>query len=124
MMYWLIESNVGLLRFMCPLAVGLGDGLAEPIGKRFGKHKYQVYALFTQQRFTRSYEGSANVFFWTLVGVLIAIPELNIAQIIFLVVLLPPAMTFTEAKSPHTCDGPPMIGVYWIFAAIALQIQY
>merc|ERR1719310_2646645 len=102
MIYWTIEKNVGLLRFLCPLSVGLGDGLAEPIGKRFGKHKYSVVALFTKQRFTRSYEGSANVFFWTLVGVLVAVPELNLAQILFLALLLPPAMTLTEAKSPHT----------------------
>jgi phytol kinase len=123
MMYWLIENNVGSLRFICPLAVGLGDGLAEPIGKRFGKHKYQVYALFTKERFTRSYEGSANVFFWTLLGVLIAIPELSIAQVIFLTILLPPAMTLTEAKSPHTMDNIFMFGCAWLFTAVALEIR-
>jgi phytol kinase len=123
MMYWLIENDVGSLRMLCPFAVGLGDGLAEPIGKRFGKHKYQVYALFTKQRFTRSYEGSANVFFWTLVGVLIAIPELSLAQVIFLVLLLPPAMTLTEAKSPHTLDNMFMFGTAWVFTAIALEIK-
>jgi phytol kinase len=124
MQYWSFYNEIGLLGAMPAFALGLGDGLAEPIGKRFGKHKYKVRAVFTDKEFTRSYEGSANVFFWTLMGVLYASPELNIAQIIFLAVLLPPAMTITEARSPHTCDNPFMIGVGWIFAAIALQIQY
>merc|ERR1719395_98902 len=120
MMYWLIENNVGSLRLLCPLAVGLGDGLAEPIGKRFGKHKYSVYALFTKKRYTRSYEGSANVFFWTLVGVLVAIPQLNIAQVLFLAILLPPAVTLAESFSPHGWDNPFMFGTIWIFLAAAV----
>ena len=28
---------------------GIGDGLAEPIGIRFGKHKYKIYALFQKK---------------------------------------------------------------------------
>jgi phytol kinase len=123
MMHWTVANDIGLLRFVCPLAIGLGDGLAEPIGKRFGKHKYSVYALFTKQRFTRSYEGSANVFFWTLVGVLIAVPQLNIAQILFSAVLLPPAMTFAEAKSPHSWDNFFMFGTGWIFLLIVREIK-
>jgi phytol kinase len=122
--YWSFYNEIGLLGAMPAFAIGLGDGLAEPIGKRFGKHKYTTKALFgTDKEFTRSYEGSANVWFWTLMGVLYASPELNIAQIIFLAILLPPVMTFTEAKSPHTCDNPFMVGVGWIFAAIALQMK-
>jgi len=123
MQYWSFYNEIGLLGAMPAFAIGLGDGLAEPIGKRFGKHKYKTRAVFTDKEFTRSYEGSANVWFWTLMGVLYASPELNWAQIIFLAVLLPPAMTITEAKSPHTCDNPFMVGVGWIFAAIALQMK-
>jgi phytol kinase len=123
MQYWSFYNEIGLLGAMPAFAIGLGDGLAEPIGKRFGKHKYKTRAIFTDKEFTRSYEGSANVFFWTLMGVLYASPELNWVQITFLAVLLPPAMTITEAKSPHTCDNPFMVGVGWIFAAIALQMQ-
>lgn len=32
------------------IANGVGDGLAEPVGIRFGKRKYTTYALFTQQK--------------------------------------------------------------------------
>merc|ERR1719313_513909 len=123
MLYWTIAKDVGLLRYVAPLAVGLGDGLAEPIGKRFGKHKYSAYALFTKEKFTRSYEGSANVYFWTLMGVLVAIPQLNIAQVLFLAILLPPAVTLAESFSPHGWDNPFMFGTIWIFLAAAVEIN-
>jgi phytol kinase len=123
MIYWTIAKDAGLLRYLAPLAVGLGDGLAEPIGKRFGKHKYSAYALFTRKKFTRSYEGSANVYFWTLMGVLVAIPQLNIAQVLFLAILLPPAVTLAESFSPHGWDNPFMFGTIWIFLAAAVEIN-
>ena len=54
----------------------VGDGLAEPIGKLYGKHKYETIALFTNQKFTRSYEGSACVFFFTAVSVVCSMSEM------------------------------------------------
>lgn len=40
----------------------IGDGFAEVFGIRFGRHKYQVRALFTNRRYVRSIEGSMCVF--------------------------------------------------------------
>ena len=46
---------------------GLGDGLAEPVGIKWGKHKYQTRAIWYHGKvcsgeFVRSLEGSACVF--------------------------------------------------------------
>jgi phytol kinase len=46
---------------------GFGDGLAEPVGIRFGRHKYSTRELFGDRRYTRSYEGSACVFLASVV---------------------------------------------------------
>jgi dolichol kinase len=43
------------------LVHGIGDGLAEPVGVRFGRHKYATRSLFSKRRYTRSIEGSACV---------------------------------------------------------------
>lgn len=50
------------LIFIPILIYGIGDGLAEPVGVRFGRHKYTVFALFSNKKYTRSLEGSACVF--------------------------------------------------------------
>lgn len=61
---------------LIPMVVnGLGDGLAEPVGVRFGRHKYVTRALFYQGKFCfgqfqRSLEGSACVFVSALASVL------------------------------------------------------
>ena len=52
------------------LVNGIGDGLAEPVGVRFGKHKYQTYALFSKVKYERTLEGSACVFITSVVVVL------------------------------------------------------
>jgi dolichol kinase len=44
------------------LLVGIGDGIAEPIGRRWGRHKYRVRSLTGGKPAERSLEGSAAVF--------------------------------------------------------------
>ena len=67
MIQWMLSNDKGLLIWIPFLSVGLGDGLAEPVGRIWGKHKYKVRAMCTSKRYTRSLEGSAVVFFWTAV---------------------------------------------------------
>ena len=69
MMCYLNVKDLSIHFLLIPLIVnGLGDGLAEPIGIRFGKHKYRARALWYGGRmcsgnFHRTLEGSAYVFF-------------------------------------------------------------
>jgi phytol kinase len=54
---WGLESLV-----LIPILINIiGDGLAEPVGIRFGKHEYKTRALFTNKTYVRTFEGSACV---------------------------------------------------------------
>jgi len=85
---------------------GLGDGLAEPIGVRFGKHHYQTRALFSQRTYTRSLEGSACVFISAVLAILLFADQFSQLQLVIALTIIPPIMTLTEAISPHTWDSP------------------
>jgi dolichol kinase len=92
--------------FIPLLILTLGDGLAEPVGTRWGYHKYTVKGLFVNRRYTRSYQGSLCVAFFSVVSVLVYYHEFSKAGITFTLSTLPICMTLTEAKSPHTWDNP------------------
>eukprot|EP00523_Entomoneis_sp_CCMP467_P010588 CAMPEP_0168738072 /NCGR_PEP_ID=MMETSP0724-20121128/10736_1 /TAXON_ID=265536 /ORGANISM="Amphiprora sp., Strain CCMP467" /LENGTH=399 /DNA_ID=CAMNT_0008785387 /DNA_START=40 /DNA_END=1236 /DNA_ORIENTATION=- len=80
------------------LVVGLGDGAAEPVGVRWGKHKYTTYGCCTSQRYTRSLEGSACVFFVSVVAIAIAISDFESSlQVGLAFLLMPLSLTLTEA---------------------------
>lgn len=123
---YLGNLNKPLLAVIPFLALGLGDGLAEPVGKICGKHKYETTALFTDKKFTRSYEGSACVFFSALLGVFLASSEMNWAQLFVCVLILPIANTLAEARSPHTfdnhfIDGTNFLLLWLIFDVLPLE---
>ena len=101
----------------------IGDGLAEPIGVRFGKLRYKTYALFTKKRFFRTVEGSLTVFFSTI-GVLFWFGDLfTEKEFIYAIGLLPLSLMITEAVSPHTWDGPFLSGISGILVCFVLGLQ-
>ena len=111
-------ADIGLL-VVC-LAM-IGDGLAEPIGVRFGRIKYKTFALFTKKRFFRTVEGSLTVFISTI-GVLFWFGDLfTEKQFIWAIAALPLTLMFTEAISPHTWDGPFLSGVSGILVCFILM---
>ncbi|MCB1937540.1 MAG: hypothetical protein KDF59_16555, partial [Nitrosomonas sp.] len=93
------------------LANGIGDGLAEPVGIRFGKRKYTTHALFTCKKYVRSYIGSTCVFVATFVSILVFHQHFNTIQLIAALVTIPLLITLAEAFSPHTWDSPLIYGV-------------
>jgi len=92
--------------FIIVLVVALGDGLAEPVGVRFGKHKYTTRAMCTHDKYTRSIEGSACVAIMTVIAVSAYFNDFRTAEYVSMVVILPVVMTLTEAVAPHTWDNP------------------
>jgi dolichol kinase len=90
---------------------GIGDGLAEPIGIRFGKHPYRTYALFTKKRYNRTLEGSACVFITSIITVIAFHGSFTTPQFVAAIIAVPILMTLAEAFSPHTWDGPLLFGV-------------
>ncbi len=91
------------------MIVTFGDGLAEPIGIRFGKHKYKTTALFTDKTYTRSYEGSACVFLSGVIMIGILYNEFETLEFILNMALIPIMATLAEAFAPHTFDNPLII---------------
>jgi len=88
------------------LASGIGDSLAEPVGTRFGKHKYSTKGFFCDRTYSRSLEGSACVLLTTVVGVWLCRGIFTPTQLIVAYAILPLLLTIAEAKSPHTWDNP------------------
>ena len=99
-----------------------GDGLAEPVGIRFGRHKYRAKSLWYKGRFwhgdfQRSLEGSLVVFIVSVIVLCLYQDQFTSAQFVFSLCVLPILMTLAEAFSPHTNDGPMLAfvgcGVLW-----------
>lgn len=90
------------------LIYGIGDGLAEPVGVRFGKHKYNAYALFTRKKYYRTLEGSACVYITSVIVIAAFYSFFTPHQFIAALVSIPVLMTLAEAFSPHTWDSPLM----------------
>ncbi|MEM7232109.1 MAG: hypothetical protein AAF517_08045 [Planctomycetota bacterium] len=90
------------------LASGCGDAVAEPIGSRFGKHRYKVPSIGVPSE--RSYEGSAAVFVASALGIATAlwlVPTLGATgpQIATVALACAAASTVVEAISHHGLDN-------------------
>ena len=103
------------------LITAIGDGLAEPVGVRFGRHKYRVSAFTTNRIYYRTLEGSSCVFIASLVIVGAHHAYFSTPQFIAAMVVMPVVMTLTEAFSPHTWDTPTLfLAGYLVLFGIAL----
>jgi phytol kinase len=118
---YLNTINKPELIFIIILINGIGDGLAEPVGIRFGKHKYQTYALFTNRKYERTIEGSICVFMTSIVVVILFGKLLSPEQFVIALITFPIAMTFVEAKAPHTWDNPFLLAVGSILLFLILH---
>ncbi len=104
-LYQFSELPLDLLAI--PLIItAFGDGLAEPVGVFFGKHKYKTKDLFGDRVYTRSYEGSSMVFFASIFALIFFGNLFPVHELVCLFLFLPLLMTITEAYSPHTWDNP------------------
>ena len=106
MIYWLAQYQHASLIYITVLVAGIGDGLAEPVGIRFGKHHYRVRALFTEKIYFRTLEGSSCVFVSGILALALLSEQLNSTELILGMAIIPATMTLAEALSPHTWDGP------------------
>lgn len=100
---------------------GIGDGLAEPVGIRFGRHTYRTRALFTKKTYVRSFEGSACVFITAVIAIMIYRPLFTPSQFAAALLIIPIMMTVAEAFSPHSWDSPFLFLVGGISLAAVLH---
>jgi len=111
-----LYAHYDLLHLMLiPLLIyGVGDGLAEPVGVRFGRHKYRVPAIFTHKEYYRSLEGSACVFATSVLVIWAHYGYFAPLQFAAAMLIIPMLMTLAEAFSPHTWDSPFMFLVGYL----------
>uniref|UniRef100_M4BHU9 Dolichol kinase n=1 Tax=Hyaloperonospora arabidopsidis (strain Emoy2) TaxID=559515 RepID=M4BHU9_HYAAE len=116
---WLFAAH-GALTFILVFITGIGDGLAEPVGITWGRHKYKTRSCFSTNKYTRSWEGSACVFVSGLVFPALQYAAFdNFWQVLLSMLILAPTMAYAEATAPHTMDTPVlMIGCGAILYAI------
>jgi hypothetical protein len=108
----IFETYLGLplLATIVVLTVGIGDGLAEPVGIYLGKKKYIVPSWNLKQRYVRSYAGSFCVYFFALLFIILYKDQFaNLQEFWSAIILFPPVMVFSEAFAPHSMDTPIMM---------------
>jgi dolichol kinase len=104
---WSVSSFI----FVPLIVITFGDGLAEPIGVYFGKHKYKASALCTTKEYERSFEGSLCVYLSTVCILSILYHEFTNVEFFINLSIVPFCVTITEAFAPHTWDNPLLIFV-------------
>ena len=86
---------------------GFGDGLAEPVGRKWGaNYQYRTHGCCTEYDYVRSYPGSLMVWISGIVAVGFNFAEFSTIQFVIAMVIIPIVGTVTEAKAPHTMDNP------------------
>jgi len=101
-----VRNGLAGLIWIPLLIIAFGNGLAEPVGIRFGRHTYKIYAFFSKKKYVRSLEGSACVFLASIFVIVVFHSSFTQLQFIIALVFIPFLMTFVEAFSPHTWDTP------------------
>jgi phytol kinase len=121
--FMILFGESSLIVLIPNLVNEFGDGLAEPVGIRFGKHTYRARAIWYDGRFwsgnfVRSIEGSATVFVVSLLILSFYSASFTPTQYIVTLAVLPLLMTTAEAISPHTGDGPmlALVGCAFLWA--------
>lgn len=99
---------------MIPLmTVAVGDGLAEIVGRKLGKHKYRARGICTTKAYTRSIEGSLCIFFTCVITILVLYLSTRAWkwwQFLLAELLIPATMTVAEVYAPHAWDNAALLG--------------
>jgi len=90
------------------LVAGLGDAVAEPVGTRFGKHKYRVPAL-SGFGAVRTVEGSCSVLIVSALSLIVCVavshPLALSGSSLLAIMLISVISTLVEGISPHGWDN-------------------
>lgn len=111
------------LVFIIVFITGIGDGLAEPVGITWGKHKYSTRGCFSARKYTRSWEGSACVFLSGMIFPAIQYRSFDsFTQLWVSMLILPPVVAYAEATAPHTMDTPVLMTLAGLILYGVIQI--
>ena len=98
----------GACAIMGYLVGGAADAVAEPVGVRFGRHRYRVPSLRKVETAERSVEGSVSVLIVSFILSVVffsAYYHLPSSHSLLSSILLSVAVVFVEAASPHGADN-------------------
>lgn len=98
----------GAFALMGYLIGGAADAVAEPVGVRFGKHRFKVPSLRKVECAERSVEGSLSVLISAFVlsaSAFLFIHHLDGAHSLLAALLVSGAVVVVEAVSPHGADN-------------------
>ena len=98
----------GTCAVMGYLVGGAADAVAEPVGVRFGRHRYRVLSLRKVETAERSIEGSLSVLAVSIILSTVffsAYYRFPLPQSLLSGLLLSVAVVFVEAASPHGADN-------------------
>jgi len=116
------QSDLVLIFIMI---TGIGDGLAEPVGIAWGRHKYWTSGLFSDRKYQRSWEGSACVFLSGFIFCSVYwYAFTNPWQMWVAAFVVSPAMTYSEATSPHTIDTPFLMVVGGLLLFLITHVHF
>jgi len=114
---------VGQIAILGYLTTGFGDAVGEPVGTRFGAHKYKVPSMLGVNAW-RSLEGSFAVFAACLAAIAVGIslcPQLGFSFWSFLwIPLLGMICMVVEAVTPHGWDNATLQIVPAVLATVML----
>ncbi|MHA1596321.1 MAG: hypothetical protein ACTSYT_03775 [Candidatus Asgardarchaeia archaeon] len=115
----LVNIFLGDLLPMSILAAGLGDAVGEPIGARYGRHKFKVPSI-TGIDVERSLEGSASIFIAisTITSLYLIFEGYILFHVIPISFICGFVATIVEAFSPHGVDN------FTIQVSVALTAGY
>lgn len=120
----LSNALFGDLAIIGYLVTGLGDAIGEPIGARFGRHRYRVRGRHGAI-FTRSYEGSAAVLLVSGVASMLGLALVGLPPgglTVGLGGVLGTSAALIEARAPHGCDNAPLLFIPTLLAWIILPL--
>lgn len=86
------------------LVGGFGDAIGEPVGARWGKHRYNVLSIGGIKA-TRSYEGSTAVWIISFICAVLGIYLLKDTWLLLPALLIASTATLAEAISSHGLDN-------------------
>eukprot|EP00485_Elphidium_margaritaceum_P002584 CAMPEP_0202694946 /NCGR_PEP_ID=MMETSP1385-20130828/8670_1 /ASSEMBLY_ACC=CAM_ASM_000861 /TAXON_ID=933848 /ORGANISM="Elphidium margaritaceum" /LENGTH=387 /DNA_ID=CAMNT_0049350887 /DNA_START=75 /DNA_END=1238 /DNA_ORIENTATION=- len=126
--FWWNDIDSGVQVLIPTFISGIGDGLAEPVGVKFGKNccgrdcRYKTHGCCSKYDYVRSVPGSLMVLLSGYLGVLVAQSQYSTWQFVIAMIFIPPLGTVVEAKAPHTLDNPFIAIIVGVAATSILYI--
>lgn len=108
---WLGMSIEAYPAAVALLALSLGDGLGGAVGRRWGRHRYQLPGAKP-----KSLEGSVTVFLATAIAAVLAARWFSVAPSLSAVIAIALAGALAEALAPRSSDNLLVPTAVWLIA--------